>query len=92
MRLLSLLPEECSRTSNFEFINLMFDKNFMDREAVWMIGTFVELVWVEKFQKKRKVKIDHLIGFMKLKYQSKQVSRRPTLEILVNSTNLHLIC
>ena len=49
----------------------------MDREAVWMIGTFVELVWVEQFQKKRKVKIDHLIGFLDL------------LETLVDYIHLH---
>ena len=47
----------------------MFAKHLFDREAVWLIGNFVELVWVEKLQKKRKVKIHHLIGNLKLKYK-----------------------
>ena len=60
-RLLSLLSEESARTSNFEFLCLIFEKHTMDKEAVWLVGTFVELVWVEMIQRKRHVKINHLI-------------------------------
>ena len=84
MRLLDLLPEECVITSNFEFISLMFEKHFFDKEAVWLIGQFIELVWVEKLQKKRKVKISHLIGHLKLKYQLNQVSNKPLLGFISN--------
>ena len=54
LRLLDFLPKDCASTSNFEFMNLMFAKYLFDREAVWLIGTFVELVWVEKLQKREK--------------------------------------
>ena len=37
LRLLSLLPEGCEQTSNFEFLNLMSIKNLMDNEAVWLL-------------------------------------------------------
>ena len=74
-----MLPEDCAITSNFEFLNLMFVKHLMDNEAVWLIGTFIELVWVEKFQKKRNVKINHVIGTLKLKYKENQMSRKPLL-------------
>ena len=84
MRLLNLLPDDCARTSNFELINLMFVKHFMDKEAVWLLGIYIELVWVEKFQKNRKVKLNHLIGHTKLKYQANQVSRKPLLGFIAN--------
>ena len=84
MRLLSLLTQQGARTSNFEFINLMFEKHFMDVEAVWLVGTFVELVWVEKIQRNRNVTINHLIGHMKLCYKANQVSKKPTLGFIAN--------
>ena len=84
MRLLEMLPEDCAITSNFEFLNLMFVKHLMDNEAVWLIGTFIELVWVEKFQKKRNVKINHVIGTLKLKYKENQMSRKPLLGFITS--------
>ena len=60
-RLLQLLPEDCARTSNFEFINLMFTKHLMESEAVWLIGTWIQYTWTEKIQKKRNVGIEKFI-------------------------------
>lgn len=60
-RLLQLLPEDCARTSNFEFINLMFTKHLMESEAVWLIGTWIQYAWTEKIQKKRNVGIEKFI-------------------------------
>ena len=42
MRLLGLLSEASARCSNFELINLMFEKHLMDSEAVWLVATFLE--------------------------------------------------
>ena len=42
IRLLDLLPGECALTSNFEYISLMFEEHLFDKEAVWLIGHFVE--------------------------------------------------
>ena len=67
LRLLSLLPDDCAQTSNFELLNLMFVKHVMDREAVWLVGTVVDFIWTEKIMRKRKVKLEHLIGHLKLK-------------------------
>ena len=44
-RLLGLLPDSHARTSNFEFLNLMFERDIMDSEVIWMIGNFVQIVW-----------------------------------------------
>ena len=61
LRLLSLLPEGCEQTSNFECLNLMFMKNLMDNEAVWLLGAFIEFTWKEKLVKNRKVKWNNLL-------------------------------
>ena len=74
MRLLELLPEESARCSNFEMISLMFEQHVMDLEAVWLVATFVEFVWLEKLKRNRKVKIEHIVGHLKLKYRANQVS------------------
>ena len=83
-RALSLLPEDCAITSNFELLNLIFVKHLMDYEVVWLLGTYLELVWVEKIQKKKYLKINHLIGHTRLRYQANQVSKKPSLGFIAN--------
>ena len=79
LRLLSLLPDECSRISNMEFVHLFFSEHPFDMEIVWLVGTFVELVWKEKMQQKRKIGIEKAIGHMKQKFKENQFSRKPSL-------------
>ena len=81
---MEFLPEDYSRTSNFEFINLMFPKYVMENEAVWMIGTYIEYAWIEKVQKKRNINVEKLIGHFKLCYRANQVARKPSLGYIVN--------
>ena len=76
LRLLSLLPDECSRISNMEFVHLFFSEHPFDMEIVWLVGTFVELVWKEKMQQKRKKGIEKAIGHMKQKFKENQFSIR----------------
>ena len=78
-RVLTLLPENCSKTSNFEFLNLMFEKHVMDLEIVWLLGTVVAFIWNEKIVRKRKVNLEHLKGHLKLEYRANQLSRKPRL-------------
>jgi hypothetical protein len=79
MRMLELLPEENARCSNFEMINLMFEQHVLDLEAVWLVATYLEFVWMEKLKRNRIVKIEHIIGHLKLRYKANQVSKRPKL-------------
>ena len=44
-RLISMLPGDMGKTSNFEFINLMFDIGTLDDEIVWLLGVYVTQVW-----------------------------------------------
>ena len=74
-----MLSEESARCSNFEMIHLMFEKHFMDLEAVWLVATFVEYVWLEKFMRNKMVKLEHIIGHMKLRFRANQVSKKPSL-------------
>ena len=83
LRLLSLLPDDSARTSNFEFLNLMFVKHVMDKEVVWLIGTAVEFIWAEKVMRNRKVKVEHLIGHMKLQYKANYFSNKPELGYII---------
>ena len=82
-RLLSILPDRCAVTSNFEFLHLMFENNVMDNEAVWLLGGFLEFVWIEKLMKNRKVKVGNLIGYMQLKYKSNQYLKKPRLNHII---------
>ena len=81
-RLLRLLP--CAQTSNLEFINLMFSKNLMEIEAVWLIETLIQYAWVEKLQRKRNVGIEKFIGHVKMCYRENQVAKKPLLGHFMN--------
>ena len=78
-RMLSLLPDDCAATSNFEFLHLMFLKDVMDKEVVWLLGMVLEFIWEEKLTRKKIVKLEHLVGNIKMKYKSNQFSRKPSL-------------
>ena len=83
-RLLSLLPDGCARTSNFEFMNLMFKKGALDNEVVWLLGGFLDFVWTEKLMKGRIIKLEILIGALKMKYRSYLFSKKqPSLNHIV---------
>ena len=84
LRLLSLLPDDCGRTSNFEFICLMFTKHCMDKEVVWLIGTYLRLVWSEKVMRKRRIGVERVIGHIKLCYKANQISKKPFLNYMMN--------
>ena len=79
MRLLDLLSEASSRCSNFELITLIFEKHTMDVEAVWLVATYVEFIWREKFMRNKMVKIEHIKGHIKLQFKANQVSKKPSL-------------
>ena len=55
---------------NFEFINLMFFRQILENKAVWVIGTYLQYAWAEKFQKKIILKIEKLFGHGRLCYRA----------------------
>ena len=48
----------------------MFVKHVMDKEVLWLIGMVLEFIWEEKVIRKKNVKLEHLIGHVKLKYKA----------------------
>ena len=84
LRLLSLLPDDCRRTSNFEFISLFFTKHCMNKEAVWLIWTYVQLVWTEKVMRKRRIDVSKVMRHVKLYYKANQISKKPYLNFIMN--------
>ena len=82
-RLLGLLPDSHSRTSNFEFLNLMFERDIMDSEVIWMIGNFVQLVWDVVICKKKHLKIETMKSEYEMKFFTHQKSNMPHLGYIV---------
>ena len=78
-RLLGLFPNDHGKTSNFEFINLMFGSYLMDNEAIWMLGIWVELVWNIVICKKKSLKLETTRTEFSLKFVSHKNSNSPAL-------------
>ena len=82
-RLLDLLPASHGQTSNFEFLNLMFDSFLLDKEIIWMIGIFVQLVWDFVVCKKKCLKLETVKSEYFLKFETHKTTKMPTLEHIV---------
>ena len=44
----------------------------MDTEAVWLVATFVEYVWLEKVMRNKIVKLEHIVEHLKMRYRANQ--------------------
>ena len=82
-RILGMLPSSLGRTSNFEFLNLMFESDRMDEEIIWMIGIYVQLVWNIVICKKKTLKLNLMKSEYSMKYQTHQKSNMPDLGYIV---------
>ena len=86
-RLLGMLPDSHGHTSNFEFLNLMFESDLMDSEIVWMLGIFVQLVWNFVICKKKSLKLETVKSEYFLKHENHKNSKMPTLGFIVGLMN-----
>ena len=82
-RLIGMLPVTHGQTSNFELLNLMFESFLLDKEIIWMLGIFVQLVWDVVICKKKSLKIETVKSEYLLKFESHKTSKMPTLEHIV---------
>ena len=82
-RLLGMLPDTHRLTSNFEFLNLMFDSFLLDKEIIWMLGVYVQLVWDFVICKKKTLKLETVQSEYLLKHEAHKTSKMPTLEHIV---------
>ena len=86
-RILGILPNTHRTTSNFEFLNLMFDSDCMDGEVIWILGVYVQLVWDVVICKKKGLKLETMKSEYELKYSSHQKSNMPHLNYIVGLLN-----
>ena len=86
-RILGILPNSHRTTSNFEFLNLMFDSDRMDGEVIWILGVYVQLVWDVVICKKKYLKLETMKSEYEMKYSSHQKSNMPHLNYIVGLLN-----
>ena len=82
-RLLGMLPRSHGNTSNFEFLNFMFDSDIMDNEVIWMLGIYVQLVWDFVICKKKCLKLETMKSEYSMKYLTHQRSNMPNLGYII---------
>ena len=78
-RVLDLLPSEASQTSNFELISLMFVPSVTEKEILFMMGHYVEMVWREVFCLKKALNLDFVKGHFNYCYKTHHNGRKPPL-------------
>ena len=74
-----MVPQENASTSNFEFINLMFDSYVMENEVIWILGIWVELVWNFVICKKKSLNLETVKSEISLRFITHQNSNLPAL-------------
>ena len=77
------MPNSHRTTSNFEFLNLMFDSDRMDGEVIWLLGVYVQLVWEIVICKKKLLKLETMKSEYEMKYSTHQKSNMPHLNYIV---------
>ena len=78
-----MLPDLFRMSSNFEFLNLMFESDIMDGEVVWLLGAYVQLVWDSVICKKKYLKLEMMKSELSMKYLTHQRSNMPNLGHIV---------
>ena len=82
-----MLPSSHGNTSNFEFLNLMFDSSLLDSEIIWMLGIYLQLVWNTVICQKKGLKLETVKSEYSLKYLTHQLSNMPSLTCIVGLLN-----
>ena len=82
-RFLAMLPPEYCQTSNFEFINLMFQPSTADSEVMGLLSVYMELVWDSVICKKKNLKLLTVKTQCALRYEIHQKSNKPALGHIV---------
>ena len=71
VKLLQLLPTTVGAigTSSEDFLILRFPRDRMDKELVWMVGNYCDIVMKEAVAKKRRLSADHVASLMRGRLQ-----------------------
>ena len=82
-RLIGLLPPDSCLTSNFEFLNLMFDSSVMEKEVIWLLGIYLEKVWDVVICKKKTLSLNVLISECSQQYLEHHKANKPPLGYII---------
>ena len=63
-RLLEMLPADMADLSNLELTHMMFPKEMMENEMVWLVGNYMGYVQEEAIVKGRKLNAEHVQAYM----------------------------
>ena len=74
-----MFPAAHGNTSNFEFLNLMFDSCLMENEVIWMMGNWVELVWNSVICKKKSLSLERTKTEFSLKLANHKNTNLPAV-------------
>ena len=72
--------------SNFELLHLTFPREVVENEVVWLVGTWVQLVYEEGVVRGRNLKHQFVRGHFRYKYLETQTMKMPQLNYIQDVT------
>ena len=75
-----MLPGKCSILSNKEILNLIFPGNDYTVTVIWLISSYVQIIYKEIFRSKKNLKLYQLIAALKVKYVKHMAGKRTRLK------------
>ena len=85
-RVLKLLPEDMNDLSNLEITHMLFPKERMENELVWLVGTYMGWVWDEAVVKGRVLADGHVRGYMRYEYYQTLCKKMPEVGFISEIT------
>ena len=72
--------------SNFELLHLTFPREVVENEVVWLVGTWVQLVYEEGVVRGRTLKHQFVRGHFRYKFLESQTIKMPQLNYIQDVT------
>ena len=67
-RILRFLPVRAQCLSDFELVRLMFPPSKHEPTIIWLLASYLHLVWIELCKREKPLSISAVIGHLKQKY------------------------
>ena len=85
-RLLTMLPEDMADLSNLEFVHMLFPRENMENECVWLMGTFMGWVYEEAVVRGRVLTDAHARGYMRYQFYQSLTKKMPEVGYICDIT------
>ena len=88
-RIMTMLPRDMADLSNQEFIHLFYPKERMENEVIWILGTYMGLVFDEAVVRGRRLTIDYARSFFRYAWLETRRKSMPQIIFISDiTTNL----